>query len=139
MSTINLNSDPKRDNFHSSNWMAKRSLTLQSLSTNWAPNSKRIWMHRCRKNNEIFRMPWFRWLKIIWFGYCSGGEPSIQINFWRDTKSICNMHWEFAYRTDFWTSYSDSLSDARFVRFFFVFLVFSSKNCVVVGSKFVVE
>lgn len=109
------NCDRRKVSYRSLNWMAKRLLIRPSSLRNCRRSSKKNWTHRWHKNNVISRMPWSQWSKIIWYGFCSGGAPSIPISCWRATRSTYRTLWVFVFRMAFWTSSSASHTDARLV------------------------
>lgn len=113
MSTTKWSCARRKVSCHSSNWTAKRLPTRPSSSRNCHKSSKKNWTRRWRKSNATFRTQWFRWLKITWCGFCSGGAPNIRISCWKVTRSICRMRSASEFPTAFWTFSSDSHTDAR--------------------------
>lgn len=107
------NSVRRKVSYHLSNWMVRKSLIRPSLYGNWALNSKKIWMRASHKINVTSLMPPYRWLKTIWFGFCSIGASKIPIYSSKVTRWTCNTHLVAVCPTASWTSSSALHTDAR--------------------------
>lgn len=108
MSTTNSNFIPKKDNCPSLNWMVNKSATRPPSSRSSHRSSRRTSMLDWARNRETSRMPWSRWLKIIWHSSSCHGEQRILARWSMDTRSTSSNRSAARFPTLSWASSSSS-------------------------------
>lgn len=117
MSTTNLNSIPKKDNYHSSNWTVNKSVTRPPSSRSSHKSSTRTSMLDWARSRKTFLMQWFQWLKIIWLSSSCHGEQRTPVKWSMDTRSISSSHSAAKSQMHSWVSSSNSTMVIEYVKF----------------------